>query len=111
MPPLKGLPSELDFAGRLIIAGSLTLMEPEKATPDAINARPEDYAFKRVQMDTTYLFTGVRIKDAPPSLDHIGFGLATDKLGSESRDDYLTIVDPYNTETQIRVADVTGTES
>lgn len=105
----EGLPEELDFAEHLIISDSITPMEPLKVTPSQVIQAPNKYAFKRVVMDTTYLFSGVRIKDAPPSLDHMGFGFATDNLGSQSGDDYLMIVDPYNTETQIRTADVTGT--
>lgn len=100
VPPMEGLPAELDFAGRVIVSDNVALMEPVEVTPDQVNKRPEQYIFQRVALDTTYLFAGARIKDAPPSLEHIGFGLATDKLGSRSRDDYLTIVDPYNTETQ-----------
>ncbi len=109
LPPIENLPLEMDFARGVIVADRVTLMDPMKTTPDQVNQDPEAYAFKRVTMDTTYVFSGVRIKDAPPSLDHIGFGAATDRLGSQSRDDYLTIVDPYNTETQIRVANLTGT--
>ncbi|MDA1347948.1 MAG: hypothetical protein O3A47_03660 [Chloroflexi bacterium] len=109
VPPLKGLPSELDFASRVIVTDDIVLMEPLRATPEQINSEPERFAFKRVLMDTTYVFAGARIKDAPKGLEHLGFGLATDKLGSGSRDDSLTVVDPYNTETQVRVAQITGT--
>ena len=107
LPP--SVPAELDFVKRLIVSDNVILMEPLKATPDQVNQSPEQYAFKRVSLDTTYVFSSVRIKNAPPSLNHIGFGLATDNLGSQSRDDYLTVIDPYNTEAQIRVAALTGT--
>ena len=108
-PTLPGIPTELDFAKRLIVSDNVKLMEPVRVTPDQVNQAPERYAFKRVVSDTTYVFSSVRVKDAPPSLDHIGFGLATDKFGSQFREDYLTVVDPYNTEAQIRVADLIGT--
>lgn len=109
MPPLEGLPPEIDFVDRVIVTDDIALMEPVLITPDRIIQTPEKYALKRVTMDTTYVFAGARIKDAPPSLDHIGFGFATDSLGSKSIDDHLSVVDPYNTETQIRVANLTGT--
>ncbi|MCI0438613.1 MAG: hypothetical protein L0177_05725 [Chloroflexi bacterium] len=109
LPSPQGLPAELDFASRVIVSDSVRLMEPVRATPGQVIQSPESYAFKRVAMDTTYLFSGARLKDPPPSLEHIGVGVATDNLGSQSVDDYLSIVDPYNTETQVRVAQLTGT--
>jgi len=82
LPPLPGLPAELDFAGRLIISDDVQLMEPVRVTADQVNQNPEQYAFKRVITHTTYVFISVRAKDAPPSLDHIGFALASDKFGN-----------------------------
>lgn len=108
-PPLKRLPPDLDFAGGVIVAETLTPMQPLQVTPDQVNKDARQYALKRVVMNTTYVFSGVRVKDAPPSLKQIGFGVATDHLGSKSRDDYLTVVDPYNTETQMRVPQLYGT--
>lgn len=108
-PPLPNLPSELEFADRLIVSDNVQLMEPIKVTPDSVNQNPEQYAFKRIVSDTTYVFSSVRVKDAPEGLDHIGFALASDKFGSQSMDDYLTVIDPYNTEAQVRVADLVGT--
>ena len=35
--------------------------------------------------------------------------LARDPSHTRRRDDYLTVIDPYNTEAQIRVARLTGT--
>ena len=105
----KELPPELDFTDRVIVTDNLTLMEPIKVTPEEVNQNPQRYAFKRVTMDTTYLLSSVRLKDPPPSLDHIGFGQATNQLGSSSRDAYLTVIDTENTETQVRVANLTGT--
>ena len=108
-PKPPAFPDELGFADQIIISDSVLLIEPTSVTPDEVNLAPEMHAFTRVVMDTTYLFASARIKDAPPSLDHLGFGLATDKFGSSARHDYLTIVDPYNTEAQVRVAELTGT--
>lgn len=107
-PALKGLPQELDWAGRVIIADSVNLLEPVRTTPAQVNAEPARYAFKRVAMDTTYLFSSARIK-AQVATTRVGFGVATDKFGSTNIADSLTIVDPYNTETQIRVASIYGT--
>ena len=109
VPPLDQLPPELDFASRVIVTDNLALQEPIKVAPDQVNQEPENYVFNRVVMDTTYILSGVRIKDAPQCCTHIGFGAATDHFGSSSQDDYLTVVDPYNTETQIRVAELVGT--
>lgn len=109
VPLPSGFPSDLNFAGGIVISNDITLLEPMRATPEQVNSDPERFAFKRVVMDTSYVFGGVRIKKAPPSLDHIGFGVAFDKFGSEALNDYLTVVDPYNTEAQIRVADLVGT--
>ena len=109
LPRLELLPPELDFAQRIIVAESIALSEPLAVTPDQVNADPDQYALKRISMETTYIFTGTRLKDAPEGLGKIGFGLATDELGSTSLDRYLTVIDPYNTETQIRTAEVTGT--
>ena len=109
LPPLRNLPLELDFAQRVIVTDDISLMRPVRVTPTQVIEDPAPFAFTRVEMDTTYIFTGVRIKDAPPSLDHIGFGAATDAFGSRSPDDYLTVVDPHNTEAQVRVAGLTGT--
>lgn len=108
VPPLKDIPPELDWAGRIIVSDSVKLLEPAKVTPAEVNARPQDYAFKRAVMDTTYLFSSARLKESQ-ILKHIGFALASDRFGSTERGDYLTIVDPYNTETQIRLADIYGT--
>lgn len=107
-PSLKGLPQELDWAGRVIIADSVNLLEPVRTSPAQVNAEPVKYAFKRVVMDTTYVFSSARIK-AQVATTRVGFGVAMDKLGSTSAADYLTMVDPYNTETQIRVASIYGT--
>lgn len=109
IPEVPGLPEELDFIGRFLVSDDVTLLEPERVTPDQINQNPDRYAFKRIISETTYLVSSIRVSGAPEGLDHIAFSLATDNLGSESRDDYLTVIDPYNTEAQIRVADLVGT--
>jgi hypothetical protein len=107
-PPLKNLPDELDFAGRVVVSDRIVLQEPVMTTPDEVLAAGQRFAFQRVYMHTTYAWTGVRFKKSPPSFEHIGIGQATDRFGSPSEEDYLPVVDPYNTETQIRLAELTG---
>ncbi|MDO8636117.1 MAG: DUF4382 domain-containing protein, partial [Dehalococcoidia bacterium] len=108
IPPLQGIPTELDWAGKVILSNRVKLLDPIATSPDLVNANPSDYAFKRVVMNSTYVFGSGRLKNSQV-LKHIGFALATNKFGSANRNDYLTVVDPYNTETQIRVADIYGT--
>ena len=109
LPPLRNFPRELAFAQHVIVTDDISLMRPVRVTPAQVIEDPTTFAFTRVEMDTTYVFASVRIKDAPPSFDHIGFGAATDAFGSRSPDDYLTVVDSHNTEAQVRVANLTGT--
>jgi hypothetical protein len=108
-PSLKAIPNELDFAGRIIVSDDIVQLEPLRATPGQVNADGKGYAFKRVVMDTTYIFASARIK-AQQVTRRMGFAFASDAFGkSANLDDYLAVLDPYNTETQIRVANVIGT--
>ena len=109
VPLPDGLPPELDFAPTLVVTDSITLQEPIVTTPDQVLQDPLGLALQRVSMDTTYILGSIRVKDAPEAFKHMGFGSATDSLGSTSQEDYLTVVDPYNTEAQVRVAELVGT--
>ena len=94
LPTPQGLPPELDFVGGVIVSDRVTPMEPIVAAPIQVNQNPAGYAFKRVVLDTTYLFSGTRVKDAPPSFKHLGFGLTTDRLVSQYQEEHLTAIDP-----------------
>ena len=109
VPPLAVLPEGLEFVKRVLVSDDVTLMEPVPVTPSELNQFPDEYAFKRVAMDATYVFSGARIIDASPGAHRFGFGVATGRFGALSADDYVTVVDLHSTETQIRVAQLTGT--
>ena len=108
VPPLLRLPETLDFVARVLVSDDVTVMEPVLVTPTELNQFPDEYAFKRVALDATYEFSGATTEDAPPGLGRLGFGAATDRSGSASPDDYVTVVDRYSTDAQVRVGQLTG---
>ena len=106
--PISDLLPNVDWKGGLILSDSIELAEPERVSPRDVLDDPTLYALRRVEMDTTYAFGSVRLKESTV-IEHVGFALATDDLGSADIDGYLAVIDPYNTETQIRDAAVFGT--
>ena len=106
--PISDLLPDIHWEGGLIISDSIELADAERVSPRDVLSNPTLYALRRVEMDTTYAFGSVRLKDSTV-IRHVGFALATDDLGGTDVDEHLAVIDPYNTETQIRDARVFGT--
>ncbi len=108
---LDSIPEALSFVGQhIIIADNIEELQPTSATADQIISSPSTYAFKRVVLPetTTYSLVSTRVQGLE-ILGHIGFGHVSDHFGSTDLSKYLWVIDPYQTETQIRVTSVTGT--
>jgi len=106
---LESIPEVLKFVGQhIIIADRIEELQPTQTTADDIISSPSTYAFKRVVLpDTTYSLVSARLKHLE-MIGHIGFGDVTDHFGDTDLNKYLMVIDPIQTETQIRVENVTG---
>ena len=104
----KWKPDEFDG---VIIADSLSAMEPISATVKDVNADPANYAFKRVSIDGSYLVTTATV-DYSDMKAQMGQGLLASNysdLFSEDNKLRLETIDPGQGVWQLRQTTVTGT--
>jgi len=106
----EDLSAEFGFADGLISARKIEELEPIITVPSIVNYLAEEYAFKRIEMETMYIISTSSIyrQDA---LEPIGLGYATDHLGAPYvtlSEWYLAVFDPYHSESGILPARVTG---
>lgn len=106
----ENLLAEFEFIDGLILARKIEELEPVITIPSIVNYLAEEYAFKRIEMKTTYIISTSSIYQQD-TLEPMGLGYATDHLGAPyttSAEWYLAVFDPYHSESRILPAWVTG---
>lgn len=106
----ENLAGEFGFTDGLILAQKIEELEPVITVPSIVNYLAEEYAFKRIEMKTTYIVSASSIYQQD-TLEPMGLGYATDHLGvpyTTSAEWYLAVFDLYHSESRILPAWVTG---
>lgn len=106
----ENLSAEFGSINGLILARKIEELEPVITVPSIVNYLAEEYAFKRIEMKTTYIISTSSIYQQD-TLESMGLGYATDHLGAPyttSAEWYLAVFDPYHSESRILPAKVTG---
>ncbi len=103
----------LEFKG-IIIANSIRPSKPVEATVEEINDNPEEYAFRRVRINGSYVVTTARIDYGEDESIRVPFGLGSlaDAFSNFYENDAglrLEAIDPERSVWQFREAEITGT--
>jgi hypothetical protein len=100
-----------DEFGGVIIANTVAPLEPEEATVNAINTNPDDFIFKRVSINGSYLVTTATV-DYSNIKAPMGQGILADQFSDFFKDDAkarLETIDPGTRVWQLRRGEVVGT--